>query len=159
MSYFHVVISLSDEPSRLRVIFSDLSDRDLRAQFVRPYSKGENLLCGNEIVPVADIRRRHIVRTELREHQERDKLNAKSLAEIEAINRQPGGVTILSPGRGYDPEDILEVGEDVTVAYILGLPGYASRPGILRAFFSNQWVLTVGASLIVAGVVWWLGWG
>jgi hypothetical protein len=158
MSYYHVVISLDDGSQLLRVVFNDLSELQLRTQFVRPYAKGEDLVCGNEIIPVARIRKRHIVRTTRPEKVERDALNAKSLAEIDAMNRQPGGVIFLSAGRGYDPDDILEVGEDVTSQYIQGPPGHASRSGILGALFNNQWILAIVSGLVVTGVAWWLGW-
>ncbi|HEU4687620.1 MAG TPA: hypothetical protein VFS23_04615 [Vicinamibacterales bacterium] len=158
MPYYHVLISLNNESQQLRVVFHDLSELQLRTQFARPYAKGADLVCGNEIVPVARICRRHIVRTTQPEKDERDALNAKSLAEIDAMNRQPGGVIFLSAGRGYNPEDILEVGEDVTSQYIQGPPGYASRSGILAAFVNNQWILAIVTGLIVTGVAWWLGW-
>ncbi len=158
MPFYQVLIATESEPGKLRTVLTDLSKAQLLAQFVQPYRKGLDLVCGNEIVSLASLRRVHIVRTERTDEQERSALSEKSLKEIEAINRAADGLVFLNPGRGFEPEDILEVGADVTAEFISGPPG--SAPGLQRVFrlLSNQWVVAVGAGLIVAGIVWWLGW-
>ncbi|MGH9697284.1 MAG: hypothetical protein ACRD5Z_24285, partial [Bryobacteraceae bacterium] len=107
------------------------------AEVVRPYRQGTTLICGNEIIPVSTIRKIHVVRTVHENERERSALHAKSLAEIEKLNRESSGVVFLSTGGGYVPEDILEVGEDVTAKYIAGPPGSAAIPSRLTRFFSN----------------------
>jgi len=159
MSFYQVLIAIEPQPDKLRCILRDLSEPRLLAQFVEPYRKGRDLVCGNEIIPIASLRKVHVVRTERDDAEERESLNAKSRRELEAINREPGGVVFLSLGRGYDPEDILEVGEDVTAGYISGPPGAAQDPSPVLRFLSNQWIVAVGTGLIVAGIVWWFGWG
>lgn len=158
MPFYQVLVAIEPEPDKLRRILTDLSEPQLSAQFVQPYRKGIDLICGNELVSLASLRKVHIVRTERTDTQERSALNDKSLKEIEAINREPGGVVFLSLGRGYEPEDILEVGTDVTAEFISGPPGNAQGLQRVLRLLSNQWVVTVGAGLIVAGIVWWLGW-
>lgn len=158
MSFYQVLISTEPEPDNLRCSFRDLSEPQLRTQFVDPYRNGRDLICGNEIIPVGSLRRIHVVRTARNDAQERNALNARSLDEIEAINREPGGLVILSLGRGYDPEDILEVGADVTAEFISGPPGGVHDQSLLSHLLSNPWVVAVGTGVIVAGIVWWLGW-
>ena len=158
MPYYHVLVAAEPEPSRLRGLLSDLAEAELLAKFVAPYRRGGDLVCGNEILPLGSLRRVHIAHTKQNEATERRQMNEKSLAEIAALNREPGGLVFLSPGRGYDPEDILEVSEDVTEKFIDGPPGHASRTGPVGLLLNNQWTVAVGTGLIVAGLVWWLGW-
>lgn len=157
MSFYQVLIAIEPEPDKLRCALRDLSEPQLRAQFVEPYRKGRDLVCGNEIVPIAALRKVHIVRTAREDQQERNDLNAKSLKEIQAINREPGGVVFLSLGRGYDPDDILEVGADVTAEFISGPPGGAHNQSRISRLLSNPWVQGIGISLIVAAIGWLLG--
>lgn len=154
MSFYQVLVAVEPEPGKLRCVLTDLSEPQLRAQFVESYRKGRDLVCGNEIIPIASLRKVHVVRTERDDAQERESLNAKSLREIEAINRQPGGVVFLSLGRGYDPEDILEVGADVTAEFISGPPGGAHDKDVLSRLLSNPWVQGIGISLIAAAIGW-----
>lgn len=155
MPYHHVLIAVEPEPEKLIVALTDLSRDELQTRFVRPYKKGTNLVCGNSIFPVAGIRRVHIVRTEQDDKAERAAISQRSIDEIQELNRDPRGPLFLSLGRGYDPEDILENGEDVTTSFINGPPGHAA--GLLR-FINNQWFMLVATGLIVAFVVWWFGW-
>lgn len=158
MPYYQVLVAAEPEADKLRCIFTDLSEPQLLARFVKPYRNGMDLICGNEVVPIAALRKIHIVRTARKDQQERSDLNAKSRKEIESINREPGGVVFLSLGRGYDPDDILEVGEDVTAEFISGPPGGAHNQTRISRLLSNPWVQGIGIGLIVAAIGWWLGW-
>ena len=159
MPFFHVLLSVDTDQSKLRSVLADLSEEQLKAQVVLPYRKGTTLICGNEIIPVSTIRKIHVVHTARPNEHERKAIHAKSIKEIEKINRESSGLVFLSPGRGYDPEDILEAGEDVTPQYIVGPPGSAAGPGVLVRFLSSQWTVGIGTGLLVAAAVWWLGWG
>lgn len=154
MPYLHVLASFAEAPDKPKVLFSDLSEDQLKERFVKPYKKGRDFLVANEVVRVAQLRKCHIVRTERTEEIERAEFNAKDRARIDEINRQPGGVVFISLAGGYEPEDLIEIGTDVTGAYILGAPGYGARGGVLGAVFNHPWVLRVGGSLIAAGLLW-----
>lgn len=158
MPFYQILVAIEPEPDKLRCLLRDLSEPQLLAQFVKPYRSGRDLICGNQIVPVTALRKIHIIRTAREDEREREALNEKSLKEIEAINRKPGGLLFLSPGRGYEPEDIFEVGADVTAEFISGPPGVTYGQNRLSHLLSNPWVVAVGTGLIVAGIVWWLGW-
>lgn len=156
--FYHILLSLEPEPTKLRSILVNLSERELMDKFLVPYRKGKNIVCANEIIPVANIRKLHIVRTARDNESERVALQERSFKEIQEFNRQSRSVVLISPGRGYDPEDILEVGEDVTNTVVAGPPGHASSPNPVIGILSNPWVVAIGTGLIVAAVVWWLGW-
>lgn len=157
MSLHHVLLTLSESPSKPRCVLSDLSEQQLQTQFVAPYRKGKNTLCGNEVIQVTNIKNVQIIRTKLPSEVERSAMQDRSFKDIQKFNRGSDSVTIISPGHGYEQEDIAEAGEDVTSQYIIGPPGYANS-GSLREILNNPWVVTIGTGLIVAALAWWLGW-
>lgn len=155
MSYHHVIIRLFESERNPRSIISDASEKELLSEFVHPYRAGKDILLGSELFRLVDIRTVLIVRTERPEAIERDEINEADLKEIGRLNAQSDGFVIFSTGRGYDPEDILDVGTDVTAQYIKGPPGQSSA--LLRTALHNPWIVTIGAGLIVAALVASLG--
>ena len=123
VAFYQVLVAVEQEPGKLRQVFEDLKENELQPKLVTPYKKGTSLICGNEIIPVLQIRKIHIVRTAQRNAAERESLHAQSLHEIDRLNRESSGIVFISPGSGYEPADILEAGEDVTMKYITGHPG------------------------------------
>lgn len=64
----------------------------------------------------------------------------------------------LGSGRGHNLEDISEAGEDVTSTFISGPPGHGNKWTVVAAALNHPWVSAVGTGLIVAALIWWLGW-
>lgn len=90
------------------------------------------------------------------EAKRRQRVNNASLARIDEMNRTSGFV-IISPGEGYEPEDLAEAGPDVTRTYLRG--GLGSSTGILGFPKSVMgWTLDIVAEAVAAGVAKWLGW-
>lgn len=160
MSYFHVLLQLGESSQDTRCVLWDLSEKQMKSQFVDPYRKGRDLLCGSEVVKLSSIRRVRIVRTERTNEAERADIQTRSKREIDEMNRG-GEPIIISFGRGYHKEDIAEAGREVTEDYIGGTPGYASTNTFLRTV-NNPWVIGVVSGLVVtllgAFIVWKLGW-
>jgi len=156
MAYHHVIAKVG-QSDKLRILFADLSLPDLRARFVAPYELGRSFFSDNGLITPSDLRSVQVIKTERTEQEERERLNNESLARIDKINRESEGLGFISPGSGYDPEDIAEAGEDVTHAVIKGPPGFRagkwSTPVKVLA-----WVAGIGAAVIAAGVIKWLGW-
>lgn len=157
MAFFHVLITEADSPKKTRCILSDLSELELRKQFVGPYRNGKDVLCGSEVIQTASIKSVRIIQTQKTSEVERKAIHERSLQRIEEINRGPGPFVLIGSGHGYDPEDIAEAGDDVMRRYLKGPPGYAKNGAIL-AFLSNAWIVTIGAGLILAALLCWLGW-
>lgn len=149
MAFHHVLLTLSEEPSKPRCVLSDLSAGQLEKQFLRPYRKGENILCGNQVIHITSIKRVQIIRTEMTSQYELSVIQDRSYKEVQEFNRQSDSFVIMSPGHGFDAEDIVEAGEDVTSRYIIGPPGHDATRTILK-FFRNPWVVGICTSLIVA---------
>ncbi len=156
MAYHHVIAKVG-QSDKFRVLFADLSLADLKDRFLAPYERGRSFFSGNDLVAPSDLRSVQVVRTERTEQEERERINNESLAQIDKINRESDGVVFISPGSGYDSEDIAEAGEDVTHSVIKGPPGFRagkwSKPAKVLA-----WVAGIVAVVIAAGVIKWLGW-
>jgi hypothetical protein len=157
MPFYHILIIFADAPSKPQCVLSDLSEQQLQTQFVTPYKKGEDILCGTEVIRVGSIKAVQIIRTDKKSEDERSAIQEQSFNEIQDFNRQSDSLVIISPGYGYEPEDIAEAGMDVTLQYITGAPGHAVSGGI-SGLLNNQWVVGIGAGLIVAALVWWFKW-
>lgn len=123
MKYHHVIAKIGAN-DKFRILFADLSAADLKTRFIAPYERGSSFFAGNDLVAPRDLRSVQIVRTERAEQEERERLNKESLARIDEMNRESTGVVFISPGSGYEPEDIAEAGEDVTHTVIKGPPGF-----------------------------------
>ncbi len=162
MAYYQVLVAVEPHPEKMRQVFTDIGEKDLKQMLVAPYRRGTSLICGNEIIPVTQIRKLQIVQTARTDEIEREELHAQSIREIEKFNRESDSVVLISPGGGYDPEDILDAGEDVTAKFISGHPGSASGPSPIGQFLNNAWVVglvvTLVSGLAVAYSVWKFGW-
>lgn len=158
MAYYQVLVSVEQNPDDLRQVFTDLGENDLKSKLVTPYKKGTSLICGNEIIPVPKIRKIHIVQTSRPNETERKELNTKSIRKIDQFNRESTSIVWISAGRGYDPLDILEAGEDVTAKCLPWHPGVASGPSYLGRFIHNPWVVAVIGGLVVMFIGLKLGW-
>lgn len=156
MTYHHVIAKVG-QSDKFRILFADLSLADLKKRFIAPYERGRSFFSGNDLVVPSDLRSVQVVRTAHAEQDERERINQESLAQIDKINRESTGVVFISPGSGYDPEDIAEAGEDVTHSVIKGPPGFRAgkwgNPAKVLA-----WIAGIVAVVIAAGVIKWLGW-
>lgn len=157
MAFHHVLITFTGSSSKPRCVLSDLSEQQLQTQFVTPYRKGKDMLCGTEVIRVGSIKSVQIIDTNMTGEVERSAIQAKSFKDIQDFNSQSDSMTLISPGYGYEPEDIAEAGVDVTSQYIIGPPGHAASGGFAE-FLNNPWVVAIGTGMIVAVLVWWFKW-
>jgi len=164
MRFYHVLASFEPQSGEVRTVFSNLSEQELLDRFVQPYRAGLDIVVGNEIFPIGRIRKLFIVRTDDLEESVRAAINERSVREISEINRSSNSVVMISAGRGYDPEDILEDGEDVSSEFIGGPPGYAKQAPVATqpvavsrsrpvTLLNHPWVVSVVGGLIVAAVI------
>ncbi len=156
MSYFHVLLQFDDSPRSLRCVLHDLSERDLKVRFLRPYNKGWDILVESEVIKIPTIRKIQIIKTGRMNEVEREDIKVKSRRELAESNRGSDLIEI-GFGRGYRMEDIAEAGVDVTADYLSHAPGGADRSAT-SILFHNPWVITVGGGLLVAFIAWRLGW-
>ena len=158
MAYFQVLLKYESIESEYEQVFSDLSEEELKSKFIKPYYKACDILVGGKVVKMSAIAKIMIVRTKDPDNQTRDIINNLSLNRISEMNRQSDSVVFISPGSGYDPEDILEAGEDVTSEYVNGPPG--SGGTINWSYLSaHPMVVAVVGGLLLLGIAALLGLG
>ena len=85
------------------------------------------MLCDKEVIRIVNIKKVEIIRTAQTSEIELSTIQKRSRSEIDEFNSQSESVFLIGLGRGQDPEDIVEAGEDVTSKYIVGPPGHAVR--------------------------------
>lgn len=152
--FYHVIGAVEDRKPEM--IFSDLTRKVLMSDFVGPYRRGETFFAGAQIVAPSKLRSVRIVETTTREADACAQLNREDLAQIAEFNRT-SGITIISPGRGYDPDDLADAGRDVTSIYLKGGPGSsAGLLGLSKAAIG--WTLGIAAGVLATGAAKWLGW-
>ena len=156
MAYHHVIAKVG-QSEKFRVLFADLSLPDLKKRFIAPYERGTSFFSGNDLVAPSDLRSVQVVRTDRADQEERERINNESRARIDKINRESTWAVFISPGSGYDPEDIAEAGEDITHSVIKGPPGFRAGKWSTSAKVL-AWVASIVAVVVAAGVVKWLGW-
>lgn len=156
MLYHHVIAKVGAD-KRPRELFTDLSTDELQDRFVKPYEYGKAFFCGHDLISPDDLRFVQIVATKRKAETERDEINRRDLEKIDELNRSSDSGFIVSAGRGYEPEDISEAGEDMTHAFIKGHPGFkANRWGLSNKIAA--WAAGIVAAVAAAGLIKWLGW-
>jgi hypothetical protein len=98
-----------------------------------------------------------IRKTDRASEEERKDIQIRSRREIDEFNQESLGVTLISIGSGYAPEDIVEAGVDVTSSYIASPPGQ-KKGGLMSAIINHPWASAIVTGVIVAGIVKALGW-
>ena len=156
MNFHHVIakVGTDDKP---RVLFADLSVDELNERFVGPYEKGRAFFSGNDLISPADLRSVQIIRTDRSSETERDEINRKDRESIDRLNDSSSSVFFVSLGGGYEPQDIAEVGVDLTHDLIKGPPGFKAGKWE-PSKKALAWIGGIVATVVAAGVVKWLGW-
>jgi len=120
--FYHVLGAIGDR--KTEVLFSDLTAKELRKQFVVPDVRGCTFFAGTSVVSPAELRKVQIIETPMKEAEAREQVDRDSLADI-----RTGGLFIVSPGQGYETDDIAEAGANVTRNFLRG--GLGSSSGLL----------------------------
>jgi len=157
MPYFHVLLILQNSSGRVRSVFADLLETDLKKRFLAKYQSGTTLLSGNEVIDTRQINKVTIIRTQRTSAEELKTIQDRSYATVQEVNRSQDSVVLISAGHGYDPEDIVEAGEDVTATYISSPPG-EGRWSFMEAVINHSWVSAILTGLIVAGLATYFEW-
>jgi len=156
MPYHHVIAKTASR-DEFRTLFSDLSAAALQERFITPYERGKSFFSGNDLVSPSDLRSVQIVRTQRPDQIERDEINRIDRAKIDKINSSSDSVFFVSIGGGYEPQDIVQAGEDVTHAFIKGPPGFKAGRWA-PSMKALGWIAGIIATVVAAGLAKWLGW-
>lgn len=146
--YFHVLVKMNKAPEKLIFLFGDLTEKELKSRFIKPYKRKETLVRGNDLIALSDVSAVHIVRTKKKKDVCLKELQVSSGEQIDEMNKDSDetGVVIISAGSGWEDEDIVEVGEDVTNHYI---HGGCQGDTWFNKIANNQWTIALGTGLIL----------
>jgi hypothetical protein len=152
--FYQVLAAVGDRKPEM--LFSDLTLKQLKKEFVKPYMRGQTFFAGPSVINPSELSQIQIIETLVKEAEARDKISRDSVAEITEFNRT-SDIMVFSTGHGYDPEDIVEAGFDVTHTYIRGGPGSShSLLGLSKR--AAGWVLTIVTGVLTAGLAKLVGW-
>lgn len=160
MAFHHVLVFLGPE-KKPRMLFADLTSRELATRFITPYEQGRPFFVGNELISPHDLRAIHIIRTQRSDKTEREEINRKDREGIDRINASGSRLVVIGAGAGNEPEDITGAGEDITHTLIKGPPGYrANRWRTTIGVLKSVWgiVAAVISTVLAAGIMWYLNW-
>lgn len=155
MNYYHVAVRLKDKSS-YQILFSDLSEQDLRKKFVRPYEKGGTFIVGHEFMAATSLRAVVIVQTDCEEAAIRAEANRQGRELIDEINHDRHGALFIAEAPLYGALDLIESGQDVSSRYIKGPPGVTFRWHVPPS--ALKWLAGLLTTVIGGGVLKWLGW-
>jgi hypothetical protein len=142
--YFHVIVEKDSNNSE--ALFTDLKERELKKLFVKPYRKGKDIFIDGVIHKNDSIQKVFLIETVNPSKDELEVIKKESAEWLERVNREPGP-KIISAGRGWVKEDIVEAGKNVTTNFIKSPPD--NSPSFFSSFISNPWVIRIFGGLIV----------
>ncbi|MDW9888853.1 hypothetical protein GOC40_12195 [Sinorhizobium meliloti] len=151
-NFFHVVI-WTGQNDKAVFLFGDLSERDLKSNFIRPYRRGHKLIVDGNLYDVASFSAVRIIETKRPKDEMLKELQIDSMRRIDEFNRDSPFV-LISPGQGWNDEDIIDTGTNVTSKYINGPPGSV---GVMAEALNHPWILTIVGGIIVAALAAFLG--
>ncbi len=148
-NYLHVVGAFKTNPERFELLGRDLSQRDLYKTFVSPYEAAARVKVGPNVFDLGQLTSVTIVETSLPMEAALAELAKTSSEEIRRLNAENSGVVFVLPGYGWESTDIVHTGHDVTDTYITGAPGSGGKLKSISTLMNNNWVVTIGAGLIL----------
>lgn len=149
-------------------VFQDLSIRQLKANFVKPYGRGEQIRSGTSIYDLNSISEVRIIRTETRLSEIFRIMECRREAASERRRQEEQtffGTRIsmpilanLAPNFDQDLEDAISMGHDVTREFIHSAPGQAwTLTKFLSHPISNALIALAVSVLGTSIVILWLG--
>ncbi len=147
-TYYHVLCEFGDD-KEAKLIFSDLSKRQLRKKFIYKYRLGSELFLEGRVLSLMSVKSVQVIRTALPIEKELKKLQKESGERIDRINRESNSFKLVSVGSGWHQEDIVESGENVVSQFISESPGQGTLITRTIAFLHNAWVLRLGSGVIL----------
>ncbi|MGO4619031.1 hypothetical protein AB4Z34_05315 [Ensifer sp. 2YAB10] len=150
--YFHVIGWTTQSGDEPRFLFGDLSEKQLKKQFIKPYRTGGKILTQQKILNATDLKAVKIIETPNVKDEALKAVQERSLEQIEAFRRQQNWTAMTSAGYGWDDVDIAYAGNEVTTHYVNSKPG---SPGLLNQIIHSHWLRVVGAGLIFLAFFAW----
>lgn len=128
------------------LLFADLNESQLRKQFLKPYRKGGAVAVSGQAIDVSELVAVKIAATPHPKKTALEALQQDSLSAIEQRNLQSAWPTPDTAAYGWDDEDIMYAGEDVTLRYIASGPRSQSA---LRRALRGRWSRVIAGAMVL----------
>ena len=146
--YFHVVTQYLNNSEQ--VLFRDLSKKELKKLFLKPFKNGKNLLISGSIYKNEDIKKVQIIKTEDHFQKTLDNYVDQQNEYRTRFNNEQYEVFLI-PYFSKDT-DIINCGENVTTEFLKFPP--SNQPSFLASIFKNPWFIGIVRGIIIAVIVW-----
>ena len=149
--YFHVVTQYLNNSEQ--VLFRDLSKKELKKLFLKPFKNGKNLLISGSIYKNEDIKKVQIIKTEDHFQKTLDNyVDQQNESKTRSNNEQYGGGLVFFPPYISKDTDIIDCGENVTTEFLKFPP--SNQPSFLASIFKNPWFIGIVRGIILAVILW-----
>lgn len=161
MPYFHVVVKSKNNKKPL-CVFKDLSERDLKNKFIKPYKLNKSFFYCGSILAASELVNIKIVST-LQKHEQElkrelsvahvelikkaDDLFKDIIEESNAPNSDNVG-TSFDTVVGYNDYEIQDCGVDVTHKFIREAPGEGTSLSKFSEILRHPWVVRIFAGFL-----------
>jgi|GEM_PF-1723810 hypothetical protein len=150
-NYFHVVTQ--DLNKSEQVLFRDLSKKELKKHFLKPFKNGRNLFINGTIYKNAEIKKVQIIKTEVHFQKTLDIYEDQQNNSRNKLNNEQYGSGVVFVGPYFSQDiDIIDCGENVTTEF-LKLPP-SNQPSFLASIFKNPWFIRIVGGIILAVILW-----
>lgn len=151
--YFHVVVWTTQSGKEPIFLFGDLSEKQLKRQFLKPYRTGGKIFVQQKVLKATELTAVRIIETPNVKDEALKAVQERSLWWIEEFRRQRKWSSMTSAGYGWDDADIVYVNGDVTKSYISGGPG---SPSLVTQIVHSHWFRVAGIGLVLLALLAWL---
>lgn len=152
MEYFHVLLETSNGAEKGKIVeaFKDLSKKELKSRFIKPFRKGNDFIIEGQKYPYDRIHAVRICMTEKTNEEIRDASYEASIKRVEKLNSQHDNPLYFVFPCTPSNEDIFNFGKDVTSSYDLS----RKSSSIFSAAFErvDRVVFSILA-IVVAGIL------
>lgn len=146
--FFHVVVYRLPAAGIALLLMSDLSEKELRRRFVKPYRHGKTVKEAENIVDLRSITSVEIIKSQLTYAQMLDAFERHEDEKEKRMSPQPFSLPHFHVREFWLDDRVADFGKNVTDQYIHGPAGTAFS---WTRFFNNPWI--VGVGLLVIGLI------
>lgn len=150
--FFHVLVQFKDN-KRKKLIFRDLSKKELQKYFVKPFKKRADLFHSGKILRFDEIYGVKIIQTEansaLHIKEYADRMNKS----YDRMNSEPGTSVKLVYRPQYE-SDIEYCGSEVTSRFIQKAP--SNKPSLFVQVLNQPWTIRIVGGIILALLLWFI---
>lgn len=151
VEYYHVLAQEGTEEKWI-LLFKDLSLKELKKLFLKPFQKMDNILVSGTIYKSINIKKVRVIKTDRCAGVELKEYEKRMNDTFDRLNRESGTAVFFAP-YFKRVSDLIRCGNDVTNRFISKAP--SSEPSLFSRVVNNQWVVAIvsGLALIAISII------